>query len=854
MPDARKPTHPLTVALAALVLAGALYVGGRPVRTAPALGPLLDPLNGIWSLARTATPPATAEVRIPGVTGRVDVRFDDRGVPHIFATSTADAVRALGYVHARDRLFQMEIQTRAVAGTLSEIAGARTLDLDRTARGQGLADAATRGFDRLPAVSPAKVLATAYAEGVNAWIDGMGGADLPFEMRLLGSRPQRWEPKYTAYLFARMGLTLAYSDGELRRAAVEALVGSAATDALFPRNNPIVEPIQPNGQRAPRHDWVMIPPAGTGDSTKARIAMADLDAARTARIAFGGHLSDQPGDHLTNHLDDHLDDVAVGSNNWVVAPRRTAAGKALLAGDPHLSMTLPSIWYEAHLVVADSLDVYGVTLLGSPLPPIGFNRDVAWTETNTGADVADYFVETVDNAGRPTRYQLDGTWKPLRERVEVIHGRNGTTLATDTVLETHRGPMLKSGGQWVSRRWTVTDGDDIVAPFLGIARARSVREIWSALEGFTMPAQNFASADRAGHIAIRSAANYPVRSKSADRGDKVLDGSKSSSDWAGWLKFPEQPNTYDPPQGFAVSANQQPKDPRVDPRYLGWDWPSPWRAMRINEVLRGDSAMTPDKMRRLQTDPVSAQTPYFLPIFIAAGEAAGARDTVLAQATALLKDWDGRLDPENRAAVVFEAAIAELSQRTWDELAAPPRGNERPRIVETPQAVILAGLLRDADSPWWDDRTTPNVRERRDDIVRASLGAAWARVVARFGPPGDAWRWGNARRASVRHQLFGVAPLSHLSVPLVGGPGSVSPSSGSGNHGASWRMVVELGEEVRGWGTYPGGQSGNPISPRYADFLGKWSAGTLDTLRFPRRPDDLVPGLTSSRLTIMGTP
>jgi penicillin amidase len=493
-----------------------------------------------------------------------------------------------------------------------------------------------------------------------------------------------------------------------------------------------------------------------------------------------------------------------------------------------------------------------VTLIGSPLPPIGFNREVAWTETNTGADVADYFVETVDNPQRPTKYRLDGAWKPLRERVEIIRGRGGVALATDTVLETHRGPMLKSGGQWVSRRWTVTDGDDIVAPFLGIAKARSVKEIWTALEGFTMPAQNFASADRAGHIAIRSAANYPVRAKSADRGDKMLDGSASKNDWQGWLKFPEQPNTYDPAQGFAVSANQQPKDPRVDPRYLGWDWPSPWRAMRINEVLRGDSAMTPDKMRRLQTDPISAQTPYFLPVFIAAGEAAGSRDSVLAQATAMLKSWDGRLDAENQAAVVFEAAIAELSQRTWDELAVPSDAGGRPRMVEVPQAVILAGLLRDLDSPWWDDRGTPNVRERRDDIVRASLGAAWARVVARFGPPGPAWRWGNARRATVRHQLFGMAPLSYLSVPVVAGPGSVSPSSGTGNHGASWRMVVELGDEVRGWGTYPGGQSGNPISPRYADFLGKWSAGTLDSLRFPRRADDLAPANTSSRLTIRG--
>jgi penicillin amidase len=524
----------------------------------------------------------------------------------------------------------------------------------------------------------------------------------------------------------------------------------------------------------------------------------------------------------------------------------------LLAGDPHLGLSLPSIWYEAHVIVPDTLDVYGVTLLGSPLSPIGFNRNVAWTVTNTGADVADYFVETVDHPTSPTKYQVDGQWMPLRERVETLHGRRGVVLAVDTIRETHRGPMLKSGDRWVSRRWTVTDGDDALLPFLHIAKAKSVKEIWTALERFTVPAQNFATADRAGHIAIRSAANYPARGRTADRGDRVLDGSRSANDWQGWLKFAEQPNAFDPPQGFLVSANQQPKDPRVDPRYLGWDWPSPWRAMRINEVLRGDSAMTPDKMRRLQTDPVTTQTRYFLPALVAAGEAGASRDSSVARATALLKQWDGRLDAENRAAVLFEAAMGELATRTWDELSVASPG-ERPRLIEAPQAMILAGLLRDPDSPWWDDRNTPNVRERRDDILRAALSGGWARVTARLGPFGEAWRWGNVRRASVRH-LLGIEALSRNGVPVVGGPGSVSPSSGTGNHGASWRMVVELGDEMQAWGIYPGGQSGNPISPRYAQFLGRWSAGTLDSLRFPARPNDLPAAVTRSRLVVAPAP
>lgn len=835
----RLRTSPVTVGLAATMLAGALVVGGRSTGGAPPLGALLDPVHGVWALARTATPPDSVGAAIPGLAQAVDVRFDDRGVPHIFAASMADAVRALGYVHARDRLFQLEIQTRAVAGTLAELLGERALPLDREARAQGLAVAMTRGYDGLPATSASRVLANAYAEGVNAFVGGMTRSELPLEFRLLGATPQHWEPKYTAYLFGRMGLTLAYSDGELRRAAVEALVGREATDALFPRNAPIQEPIQPNGLRVPRQDVVTLPAPNPADSARLRGAVAALDASRVTRLALRVE-------------DDAPDDVSVGSNNWAVSPKRSATGNALLAGDPHLSLTLPSIWYEAHLVVPESLDVYGVTLVGSPLPPIGFNRDVAWSETNTGADVADYFVESVDDATRPHRYQVDGAWRPLRERVEVIRGRRERVLATDTVLETHRGPMLRSSGAWVSRRWVVTDAYDVVGPFLKLARARSVADARAATDSFFAPAQNFVSADRTGHIGMRSTGRFPLRARGVERGDVLLDGSRSASDWQGWWPLKDYPQAYDPPQGYVVSANQQPKDPHADPRYLGWDWPSPWRAMRINEMLRADSTLTPDKMRRMQTDPVSVHVRTFLPAMIAAAEAGADRDTVLARAATILREWDGRLDAENTQAVLYEVTMGELAQRTWDELRTSAPG-ERPRLVSTPEAMLLTVLLRDPESPWWDDRSTANVRERRDDIIRASILAAWSRLSARLGPPGPAWRWGASRRATVRHILrFDV--LSRLSVPVTGGPGSVSPSFGDGNHGASWRMVVELGPEVRAWGTYPGGQSGNPISPRYAEFLGKWSAGTLDTLRFPRSAGDLPSSLTSARIALRPAP
>jgi penicillin amidase len=820
--------------LAAAFLAGLLWFGARATGPLPPLGALLDPVHGAWALAARANLPVTEAHTIAGLGTNVEVRFDDRAVPHIFAPNVADAYRALGWVHARDRLFQMELQARAVAGTLSELVGPRTKDLDREARAQGLAWGAERTFAAIAPTSSAMQAVNAYSDGVNAYLAQMAPGDLPLEYRLLGKRPQPWKPVYTAYLQARMGLTLAYSDGELRRAQVEALIGKAAAEALFPMNAPLQEPIQPNGARAPRTEWQVIPAPQPADRKKLAAAVALEQAAAT----FAG-------------LPRAGGEIAVGSNNWAVSPSRTAAGHALLSGDPHLSLSLPSIWYEAHLQVPDTLDVYGVTFIGSPLVPIGFNRHVAWTETNTGADVADYYTETVDDPAHPKTYQLDGEWKPLVTRIETVRGPKGETLAIDTIYHTHRGPMVHAGAQWISRRWVIVEASVASAfeAFHNANRAGSVAELMQGIEGYEGPAQNFLTADQGGHLAIRSTGHYPVRPASAPRGDVLTDGSRSANDWQGWWKIAEYPQGLDPAQGYLASANQQPKDPKVDGRYLGWDWPTPWRAMRINALLRADSAVTPDAMRRYQTDSRSAQTDAFVNAFLASAVGSPANPS-FEQGIRELKNWDRTFTKENEHAVLFEAALDELSRRTWDELAIPGAPTEdRPRRTATPNSMILLELMQDPKSPWWDDRSTPAVVEDRDAILRASLAAAYDRVVKRLGKPGPAWRWDRNRFANVYH-LLRLPALSRLRIPVQAGPGTLSPSAGDGTHGASWRMVVELGPDVRAWGTYPGGQSGNPVSARYADRLPKWANGTLDTLRFPRKPQELSGRTLTSVLTL----
>jgi penicillin amidase len=822
---------PFTALLAGVVLAGALYIGAVPLGPAPALGRFLDPAHGVWAVARGAAVAPTATGTVGGLGAGVEITYDDRGVPHIFARSRADAWRALGYVHARDRLFQMELQTRAVAGTLAGLVGDRALPLDREARAQGLAWGAERSFREHVKADDANDPANPYADGVNAYIAQMTDADLPLELHLLGAQPAAWKPVYSYYLLSRMGLTLAYSEDELQRAQVEALVGKASAASLFPSHSPIVEPIQPNGQTAPRVDGATLVAPGAPDTSALAVA-SDL-AAMLQRLAGGSRVDEG--------------ELVVGSNNWAVAPRRSASAHALLAGDPHLALSLPSIWYEAHIVVPDTLDVYGVTIPGAPVVPIGFNRDIAWSATNTGADVADYFVETVDRDASPTQYKLDGGWKPLEQRVEVVRGKGGRVISTDTIYHTHRGPMLRAGHRWVSRRWTVLDSYDAVKPLNGAIRARSLAEFQTVMVDFFAPAQNYVIADRGGHIGIRSTGHYPVRVGDG-RGDVLRDGSLSSNDWRGYRPLAEYPQVVDPPQGYVASANQEPKDGKVDPSYFGiWGY-GPWRAMRINALLRADSAVTPDAMRRYQTDPYSAQTQPFVRAFLAAAD--GSTEPAVTKGAAILRSWDGSFAPDNERAVLFEAVLDELNRRTWDELVVTSGTPQRARRAITPGGSLLLALLNDPTNAWWDDRSTPNVHEDRDAILRASLAAAYTNTVRLHGEPGRGWRWGDIRFASIQH-LLRIPALSRANLRIpAGGPGTLAPSSGDGNHGASWRMVVELGPEVRAWGTYPGGQSGNPASPRYDDHLPQWSAGALDTLRFPHTASELTGTRVWSTLTL----
>ncbi len=820
--------------VALLVLAGGLFVGARSIGPAPALGPFLEPAHGVWSLARSAKMPAHADARIPGLRDSVQVVYDERAVPHVFAGNEEDAYRGLGFVVARDRLFQLYVQTLAASGRLTEIAGAVTLPLDREMRNLGLPRAAERALARVSDTSAMGRATRAYADGINSYIRWMPASALPLEFRLLGVKPPEWKPIDAYYLQNRMGWTLANIANERDRAVAAARVGRDAALALFPDDSPIQEPIQPNGQHAPRLDFHRLPPPGAPDSASMLVA-----AAADAFVPSAQFAERVPGEPVTRSL---------ASNNWAVSPSRSATGYALLAGDPHLDLTLPSIWYEAHLVVPGALDIYGVTIPGLPPVVIGFNHDVAWTFTNTGADVMDLYVEQVDDMQHPTRYRVDGAWRPLEQRVEVYRGRHGETIAVDTTYYTHRGPLQLVRGRWISMRWTVLESGREGDGFLAAAHARNTREFEDAMAGaYRAPAQNMLSADRGGHIAIRSTGRYPIRPGNG-AGSVLFDGTTSASDWKGDAPVSDWPQAFDPTQGYLASANQQPIDPRAAHIWFGGSW-DPWRALRINELLRADSAVTVDAMRQFQTDPGSARADLFLPYFLRAAARVAARKTgpnpaVLDQAARVLARWDRRYTKTNTSAVLFEAALRETAAETWDELN--PHSDGR-RLF--PSSAVLLELMSDSASAWWDDRNTSAV-EDRDAILASSLASAFLATRRSYGAPsGSGWEWSKIRHANINH-LLRIPALGALELPVQGGPGTLSPSTGNGTQGPSWRMVVELGPTLHAWSTYPGGQSGDPASVHYRDRLPQWLAGTLEAVHIPTRPSELAGSQLSATLVL----
>ncbi len=751
---------------------------------------LIAGIAGGLAWLRTSIPEWSGTAVVDGLESSVAVVRDANGFPHIFANSRADGAFALGYVHAQDRLYQMEMMRRLGAGRLAEVAGKDALPVDRFYRTLGLYRLAESS---LAAMAPeGRRLLDAYAAGVNAYLDGHKGA-WPPEFYLLGIDPEPWRPADSLVWGRLMALRLSGNwRTEILRARLARRLDPAAVERLWPdAGGGTPATLGPESARAFR--W----PGG--------LPLADLAAALPA-AARGA------------------------SNEWVLSGRRTATGKPILANDPHLGFSMPGLWYLARLVTPDGT-LAGATVPGVPIFVLGRNDRIAWGFTTTNSDTADLFIETLDPSDDGRYLTPDGP-RPFRIRTEEIRIRGGD-VETLTIRETRHGPVVSDlseatrkalgPGRVAALQATFLRPDDRTAEALfGINLATDWDGFLAALRLFHSPQQNIVYADTSGRIGFVAPARVPIR-RGGD-GRVPSPGESGAGDWIGEIPFDDLPRRVDPPDGLFVNANNRIGPPGY-PYFLGRDWDAPYRARRILQLLDGGAPATLASTEAIQRDIVSLMARELLPL-MARIEPADARS---AEALRRLAAWDGAMDRRRAEPLVFAAWLRETNRRLFeDDLGEDFEDfwDLRPLLVRS----VLVG-----DGAWCDDRATADRVETCPEILAGALADALAWIAARFGDDMDAWRWGAVHEAEFRHRLFGRLPLigdlANVHLPSDGGAFTVNRGAFfvadreapfAHRHGAGFRAVYDLADLDRSRFSVATGPCGNPLCPDYGTFPERW--------------------------------
>lgn len=754
---------------------------------------------------RTSLPRVKGEVTVTGPTGAIEIVRDADGIPHIYAGSHADAVFGLGFVHAQDRLWQMEFQRRVGSGRLSEVIGSATLSTDRFIRTLGVKQAAESGLAALSA--EARALIDAYVAGVNAYLAQRKGA-LPAEFLLLGFEPEAFEAVDVLVWAKMMAWDLGDNWGdELMRAQLAKQL--APTDLAA-----MISTLWPGFDDA---GTVVVPPDLAAD-------LSSLDLEGLLELAGPA----KPDGY--------------GSNNWVLAGSATATGKPILANDPHLGLQAPSLWYFAHLV-APGIDVIGASLPGTPAVLLGRTDHHAWGFTNTGTDVQDLFLERLDPTD-PGRYLTPGGSEAFTRRREVIAVKG----QADEVIEvraTRHGPVISDadarslevatgplGGSDVvlAFSWTaLAPGDRTIEAVLGMNTARSWDEFESALELFVAPMQNIVYADVDGVVAFYAPARVPIRASGT--GAVPSRGWTGEGDWVGTVPFDELPHVVRPASGRLVTANQR-IVPDDYPHYLTADWSAPYRAERIGALLDAQARATVDYSVATQLDKVSLMAREFAPLALAApAQTDGAK-----RLQALLVGFDGTMDESGKAPLAFAAWYRQFAYSLYvDDLGSMAQRffALRPELTRA----ILAG-----EPDWCDDTRTPGI-ETCEQMAALALDAAWRELVAAFGDDTSKWSWGKAHRAVYEHAILGATPLARFANLAIGNGGDAFTVDAAGyglefgsfdqSHGPGYRAVYDLAG-AGGWFIHGTGQSGNLLSGRYRDYLERWQRGDMIPMRISR--------------------
>lgn len=780
----------------------------------PPFGKLLSPYRGFWQNGeRKEDFPAQQTLALAGLLAPVTVRYDDRRVPHVFAQNDHDLYMAQGYLTARDRLWQMDFVAHVAAGRLAEIVGPERLETDRFFRRMGLGFGAQKSNAAALADPVSGPMVRAYSDGVNAYIGSLTPATYPFEYKLLDYAPEPWEPLKSALILKYMAFDLTGRSDDLRMSNALRKYGPAVMRDLFPDYPSRESPVVPDGTPLDFQP-LAVPPVPP--------AFVAAEAPYTP--------NQEP-------------DRELGSNNFAVSGARSATGFPMLANDPHLALNLPSIWYQVQLA-APGVNVYGVSIPGTPTAIIGFNEQAAWGVTNTYADVLDWYqVQFRDSSRR--EYWHAGQWKSVRRMVEHIKVR-GQADRVDTVLYTHHGPVVYERAQkpflpqtpiGYAARWTAHDAANEFLTFYRLNRARTYADYTAALASYGAPAQNFIFANNTQDIALWPNGHFPLKWR--EQGKYLLDGRDPAQDWQGWVPAAQNPHVKNPARGFVSSANQSSVRPQDYPYYLNWDYGSSERGRRINQRLGQMSRVTADSLRLLQNDNFGMNAELMLPRLLAlAGQVPSASSE--GKALTALRAWNYQYTADAVGPTVFELWYNNLEKRLWDDdFPTDPKG---PAYRYPARDRTNNLILKEDTSRWIDDHRTA-ARETLPLLARQSLSWAVDSLTHKYGPQGPKWRWASQKSTDVLH-LLKLPGFGEMDVDCGGGAGIVNATTE--RTGPSWRMVVALGPQVRAYGVYPGGQSGNPGSPFYNNLLETWRVGQLDELVFLRSATEQSPRVNAT--------
>jgi penicillin amidase len=770
----------VTIALAILV--------SRPLGQVPPIAPLLDPYHGFWQNTLSEDQLAVEEIDLDNLSAPVEIVYDKNLIPHIFAQNDLDLYRAQGYVTAQHRLWQMEFQTMAAAGRVSEIVGPIALELDRMTRRKGLAFSAEVGLKFIQENHPETLaLMEAYADGVNQYIAQLDPARLPVEYKILNYRPEPWSAYKSALLLKYMSDMLV-GDRDLEYSNLRKILGEAKLNRLFPEfpkeNDPVIE-----ADRV----W----------------DFASIPVSKPDSVSY-------PDDQLVIDPLPQPDEGA-GSNNWAVAGRKTKNGNPILANDPHLGLNLPSLWYSMQLTTPEH-SVKGATLPGALGVTSGFNEHIAWGVTNATKDARDWYKITFQDESRKA-YRYGNEWRATDFRIEEIKVK-GQESFIDTVVYTHYGPIVydrsfRSDRQDVNfaLKWTAHQGSNEQLTFLMMNKAKNHNDYNAALDHYTAPAQNFVFASKSGDIAMRIQGKFPL--KWPGQGKFFMDGADPLMEWQGYIPNEQNANTLNPARGFVSSANQHPTAQSY-PYYVFDNSYEHYRNRRLNRRLTEMEQITIEDMKALQFDDYNLQAAEALPVMISLLGTYKSDSPEGEKYLKELKSWDFYADPNQKGQSLYSIWASETFESIWRELTSNKAPVVRPNSYQT-----IELLTNSPSDSIFDVRAIEGI-ETASYHVQAGFDSLLVAMAKWEAEEGD-YSWANYKKTTIQHLVPNFKSFSVSNVYTGGGAGILN-ATGSRN-GASWRMVVELGPEIKAFGIYPGGQSGNPGSKFYDNFISIWANG-----------------------------